>query len=374
MIPFINLKSQYLKIKDEIDNAIKSVFDSGVFILGKNVKLFEKEFSDYCNCKYGIGVASGTDALHLALRASGIKHGDEVITVPNTAIPTVAAIEMANAKPVFVDMDEETYTIDTDMITKSITKKTKAIIPVHLYGNVCDMNPIMEIAKKYNLKIIEDCAQAHGTEYKDKKVPISGTGCFSFYPTKNLGAYGDGGMVVTNNKKIANTVRLLRCYGEVERYKNEIPGFNSRFDELQAAILRVKLRYLDRWNKQRIYNAKVYTRLLENTYVGIPVQKNYAKHIYHLYVINSDDRDKLQQRLESYNIKTLIHYPIPIHLQKAYEHLGYKNGDFPVAEKIMKKILSLPMYPELSQKEIIRVCKTIQNEYIFYKINSPFNF
>jgi dTDP-4-amino-4,6-dideoxygalactose transaminase len=311
MIPAMDLKKQHLELKKELDKAISSVLDSGRFILANNVGAFEKEFSKYCNSKFGIGVANGTDAIHLALRANNIGEGDEVITVPNTAVPTVAAIEMVQAVPVFVDIDE-TFTIDVNKIESAITEKTKAIIPVHLFGNVCNMDPIIKIAKKHDLKIIEDCAQAHGAEYKGKKLPVSGTGCFSFYPTKNLGAYGDAGMVVTDDKEVAEKVKLLRCYGESKRYKNEIPGFNSRLDELQAAILRVKLKHLNTWTKNRRKLAEIYNKNLKN--VLIPVEKDYAKHVYHLYVIRSKDRNQLRDHLKAKGISTLIHYPLPIHL------------------------------------------------------------
>lgn len=357
MIPYLDLRRQYESIKNEIDDAISSVFKSGIFILGENVQKFEKNFSSYCNKKYGVTAANGTEALSLALMATGIKSGDEVITACNTAVPTVAAIEIAGAKPVLAD--SSSYTIDLNLLKKRITKKTKAIIPVHLYGNVCEMDTIIEFANANNLSIIEDCCQAHGAEYKKKRVPVHITGCFSFYPTKNLGAYGDGGMVITNDEYIAENVKLLRNYGEVEKYKNKVPGLNSRLDEIQAAILNVKLKHLDKWNKRRIQLAKLYNDLLSETDTILPEKALYTRHVHHLYVIRHKKRDKLRKYLTSKGIGTQIHYPTPIHLQEAYKHLGYKKGDFPVTEKITKEILSLPLYPELKDNEVQDVCKNI---------------
>ncbi len=360
MIPFVNLKKQYYSIKDQIDKAIKEVLEGGWFILGQNVNEFEKEFASYCGVKFGVGVGSGTEALHLALLAYGIGQGDEVITVPNTAVPTICAISSANAKPVFVDIEPDTYSIDVSKIEEKITHKTKAILPVHLYGHPADMDPIMEIAKKYSLKVIEDASHAHGAEYKSKKVgSIGNIGCFSFYPTKNLGAYGDGGIVITNDEKIAETIRLLRNYGQIKRDRYLIKGYDSRLDEIQATILRVKLKKLDRWNELRRRNAKVYSQLLDKDQLNLPLEKDYAKHSYYLYVIRYKFRDKLQRFLKSKGIETLIHYPIPVYLQKAYKDLGYKRGDFPVAEKCASEIISLPIDSTLKEHQIETVAKTI---------------
>lgn len=362
MIPFVNLKEQYYSIKNEVDKAIREVLEGGWFILGKNVEKFEKEFADYCGVKFAVGVGSGTEALHLALLACGIGQQDEVITVPNTAVPTICAIASANARPVFVDIDPESYTIDISKIKKEITPRTKVILPVHLYGHPADMDPIMEIAKKYNLKVIEDASHAHGAEYKNKKVgPLADIGVFSFYPTKNLGAYGDGGIIITNNEKIDRRLRLLRNYGQTERDRYLIKGYDSRLDEMQAAILRVKLKRLDIWNDYRRRNAQIYNQLLHKDKIHIPVEKDYAKHVYYLYVIRYKFRDKLQIYLRSKGIETLIHYPIPVYLQEAYKTLGYKKGDFPVTERHTAEILSLPIYSELPESQVESIAKTINN-------------
>jgi len=360
MISFLDLKKQYLSIKDEIDQAIETVFDKAWFILGEQVEAFEVEFSNYIGTKYGVGVGSGTEAIHLALVACGVKSGDQVITVPNTAVPTISAISFAGAIPIFVDIDPNTYTMDTSQLEEKITERTKVILPVHLYGHPTDMDPILDIAKRYDLKVVEDSCQAHGAEYKGKKVgSIGDVGCFSFYPSKNLGAYGDGGFITTNNNEIADKTRLLRNYGQTDRYCHIIKGFNSRLDEIQAAILRVKLKKLDSWNDQRRKLVKCYSQLLENSNVFVPGELDYAKHVYHLFVIRSHKRDELQVFLKSYKIGTLIHYPIPVHLQKSYEDLGMSSGTFPVTEKFANEILSLPLYPELTVDEVKEVSKII---------------
>lgn len=359
-IPFVDLKEQYTSIENEIKPAIEGVFEKGQFILGENLKKFEDEFASYCRAKYGIGVGSGTEALHLALIVCGVEPGDEVITVPNTAVPTASAISFANAKPVFVDIDPKTFTMDPSRLEEKITPRTKVIMPVHLYGQMADMDPILKIAQKYDLKVIEDACQAHGAEYRDRKAgSMGGLGCFSFYPTKNLGAYGDGGMIITNDEKMAEKLRMLRNYGEVKKYHHRIKGFNSRLDELQAAILRVKLKYLSTWNEARRKNAKLYDELLTNDKITKPVEADYAKHIYHLYVIRSKQRDEVQKFLASAGVGTLIHYPIPIHLQEAYKNLGLKRGALPIAEECADEILSLPMFPELKEVQIERVCEVI---------------
>ena len=364
MIPLVDLKAQYNSIKTEIDNAIQGVLDSTSFIMGEELKRFEEEFTLFCNTKYAIGVANGSDALILALRACGINKGDEVITVPNTFIATTEAITHVGGKIIFVDINPKTYTIDVSKIEEKISNKTRAIIPVHLYGQPADMDPILKIAKKYDLKLIEDAAQAHGAEYKGEKVgSIGDIGCFSFYPGKNLGAYGDAGMVVTNNKEIAEKIKLLRNHGRItKKYEHEIEGYSSRLDNLQAAILRVKLRHLNKWNNMRRENAKKYNELLSNI-DGIitPYEADYAKHVYHLYVIRTENQDKLREELKSEGIATGIHYPIPLHLQPAYNYLGYKRGDFPVTEKASQEILSLPMYAELGDEQIEEIVELIKN-------------
>ncbi len=367
---FADLKKQYLSIKEELEIAIHRVFERGFFILGEEVQRFEEEFSSYCGTKYGVGVGSGTEALHLALVAAGVSPGDEVITVPNTAVPTVSAISFAQAKPVFVDIHPHTYTMDTSdtsRIENAITHKTRVILPVHLYGQAADMEPILDMARKYNLSVIEDASQAHGAEYKGKRVGTIGRmGCFSFYPTKNLGAYGDGGMVVTNDEEMAHKLILLRNYGQRDRYHHITKGFNSRLDEIQAAILRVKLKRLDQWNELRRKIAKRYDHLLKNSSIVTPTEAEYGMHSYHLYVIRNPKRDELRTFLKKHGIETLVHYPIPIHLQEAYQDLGIGKGSFPIAEQYATEILSLPLYPELESEEIERVAHAIdrfQNEH-----------
>ena len=363
MIPFVDLKAQYDSIKNEIDEAIQNVLNTTSFIMGEELKKFEVEFARFCNIKYAIGVANGSDALILALIACDIGEGDEVITVPHTFIATTEAITHIGGKIVFIDINPKTYTIDVSKIEEKISNKTKAIIPVHLYGQPADMDPIIELAKKYNLKIIEDAAQAHGAEYKDKKVgSIGDVACFSFYPGKNLGAYGDAGMITTNSEEIAKKVKLLRNHGRItKKYEHEIEGYSSRLDNLQAAILRVKLKYLNKWNGMRRKNARKYNELLNNI-GGIitPYEADYAKHVYHLYVIRTEDRDKLREELKSNGVTTGIHYPIPLHLQPAYNYLGYKRGDFSVTEKASQEILSLPMYAELGDEQIEEIIELVK--------------
>lgn len=361
-----DFKLQYLSIREEIDSAIQDVLDSGWYILGDKVTAFEQEFAQYCKSDFAVGVGNGLDALKLTLRAFGIKNGDEVITVSNTAVATALAISLVGAKPVFVDIDPTTYTLDITQLESKINNKTKAIIPVHLFGHPVDMEPLMELANKYKLVVIEDACQAHGSEYRGRKVgSIGNAGCFSFYPTKNLGAYGDGGMILTNNKKIAEKIMLLRNYGQESRYVHIFKGENSRLDELQAAILSVKLKYLDKWNEKRRYNAEIYKKLLKEVpEVICPIEKINAKHIYHLYVIRTLKRNDLQNFLKSKNIITLIHYPIPIHLQKAYKNSEIYKKSLPVTERVAEEILSLPMYPELQSEQIKNVAESIK---LFYR-------
>lgn len=362
-IKFVDLKKQYKSIKSDVDAAINKVIENTDFVLGDDVEKFEKEFASYCNAKYGVGVGSGTDALHLALLANGIGKGDEVITAANTFIATALAISFTGAKPVMVDVNERNFNIDTKKIEEKITGKTKAIIPVHLYGQSADIGPVLELAKKHNLRVISDACQAHGAGYKGKNIGGYGdAACFSFYPGKNLGCYGDGGMVVTNDKTAAEKLVMLRNYGQKVKYQHLIKGFNSRLDTIQAAVLRVKLKKLDEWNKARRENAKKYNELLGNRVIT-PVEEDYAKHIYHLYVIRVKERGGLQKFLDEIGIPTIIHYPIPIHLQKAYSELGYNLGEFPVTEKLANEILSLPMFPELTDEEIVHISDSI-NKFI----------
>ncbi len=361
MIPPSDVLRQYKLIKSEIDRAISGTLNSGWFILGEKVKRFEEEFASFAGTKYAVGVGSGTEALHIALVACGVKAGDEVVTVPNTAVPTACAITLAGAKPVFVDIDPGTYEMDPLKLEKKITKRTKAIIPVHLFGQSADMDPIMKTAKKHGIAIVEDACQAHGTLYKGKKAgSIGDTGCFSFYPSKNLGCYGDGGMVTTNDKKIYERSMMLRNYGQKTRYVHVEKGFNSRLDEIQAAILSVKLKHLNAWNKRRRELADLYNELLRDADVVTPEEASYGEHIYHLYVIRSKKRDGLMDWLKKNDVGTVIHYPIPIHLQKAYADLKLKKGSFPAAEKAANEILSLPMFPELSEEEVKKVASLIR--------------
>lgn len=363
-IPTMDLKQQYISIKGEIDETISGVLKSGHFILGENVLAFEKEFSNYCHTKFGVGVASGTDALQIALKGCGVGAGDEVITVANTAFPTAIAISHTGAKPVFVDIDEKTYTMDTSKIEGGLSSKTKAILPVHLYGQPADMAPLLEIADQHGLYVIEDACQAHGAEYKGRRVGGFGDGgCFSFYPTKNLGAYGDGGFITTNDEELMERVRLLKDCGQTERYKHVIKGYSSRLDEIQAAILRVKLKRLDGWNEWRRDHAKLYGELLDGEGVTAPVEREDSKHIYYLYVIRSRHRDELRAWLKERGIATDIHFPTPIHLQKAYVDLKLENRSLPVTEGVASQILSLPMYPELEEGEIEMVANAV-NDYV----------
>lgn len=359
-IPVFDLKRQYENLKTEIDNAFKSVLENGIFVLGENVKRFEEEFANYLGAGFAVGVGSGTEALHLSLKACDIGYGDEVITVPNTAVPTISAISFAGAKPVFVDITPDTCTMDLRKVEEKITAKTKAILPVHLYGHSTEMEQIMKLAKAHNLRVIEDACQAHGAKYNSKNAgTIGDMGCFSFYPTKNLGAYGDGGMVVTNNEELYKKLIMLRNYGEVKKFTSKIEGFNSRLDEIQSAVLRVKLKYLDEWTNKRREIATMYHQLLYNSNVQLPCERQWAKHVYHLFVIRVNKRDALKDYLHERGVGTQIHYPIPVHLQDAYKKLGYKAGDFPISERNAEEILSLPIYPELTTEEIEAVAGLI---------------
>ncbi|MEW5720861.1 MAG: DegT/DnrJ/EryC1/StrS family aminotransferase, partial [Chloroflexota bacterium] len=347
--------------KSEIDDATARVLKSGWFILGPEVTAFEKEFAEYHGVKFASGVGSGTEAIHIALLALGVGAGDEVITVPNTAVATVAAIEMTGARAVLCDVRADSMLIDVAQLERAITPRTKAIIPVHLFGQSCDLDPILEIARAKNIFVLEDCAQAHGATYRGKRVGSYGDiAAFSFYPTKNLGAYGDGGAILTNNAALAERVNLLRQYGWRERYASDIKGMNSRLDELQAAILRVKLRHLDAWNTARRERAALYTELLRA--VTPPREMTYGQPVYHLYVVQSSNRQSLISNLQSRGIGIAIHYPQMIHRQAAYTNLGYGAGSLPVAEKLEREILSLPLYPELSLDDVRAVAQAV-NEF-----------
>ncbi len=360
MIPFGNLKKQYLSIQKEIDFVIKQILNKGWFILGENVEKFEKEFAEYCGVKYGIGVANGVEAIQITLMSLGIGEGDEVITVANSCSATALGIYLSGAKPVYVDINLDSYNIDVSKIEEKIIKKTKAILPVHLYGQVAQMDSISKIAKKYKLKVVEDACQAHGAEYKNRKAGSLGdAGCFSFYPSKNLGAYGDGGMIVTDNKRLAEKLKRLRNYGKDKKGEFLEKGINSRLDELQAAILRIKLKYLDKWIKQRRYLADLYNNYLKNSVMILPKENKDSFHNYHLYVIRSKKRNQLMNFLKKKGIQTAIHYPKVTYLEKAYQDSKFKKGICPIAEKYSQEILSLPIYPELTNQEIKIISKTI---------------
>jgi len=353
-----NPKAQYLSHKEEINAAILRVLDKGRYILGEEVGAFEEEFGRYIGVAHGIGVGSGTEALHLALKTCGVGPGDEVITVSHTAVATVAAIELAGATPVFVDIEAAYFTLAPEALEAVISPRTKAIIPVHIYGQPADLHQIMSIAQKNNLRVIEDCAQAHGSHYNGKKVGAFGDmSCFSFYPTKNLGAVGDGGMVLTNDLELATKARLLREYGWSDRYVSTVNGWNSRLDEIQAAILRLKLCTLDDDNLKRASIADLYYSELQNTRLVLPPVRNNASHAYHLYVVRSKKRDRLKQFLAENGVGAMIHYPVPVHLQPAYAANIYHS--FPETEQAAKEILSLPMYPELAETDVLQVVKLI---------------
>jgi dTDP-4-amino-4,6-dideoxygalactose transaminase len=362
-VPFLDLKAQYLPIKDEIHAALDSVLDKTAFAGGPFVAQFEKEFATFCGTEQAVGVGNGTDALWMALLALGVGPGDEVITVPDTFIATCEAISYCGATPVFVDIDEKSYNMDPVKLEQYLSTRytqhptphtLKGIIPVHLFGQMADMDPIMEIAKKYNLFVIEDASQAHGSLYKGRQAgSIGDAGCFSFYPGKNLGAYGEAGAVVTNNSGLADKMRILRDHGSSKKYYHQVVGWNARMDGFQGAVLSVKLKYLPQWNEARRKNAAIYNDLLAG-FAGIitPVEMSYAKHVYHVYALRVKNRDALINALAEKGIGTNVHYPVPVHLQNAYEFLGLKQGSYPVAEKCASEFISLPMFAELSSEQI----------------------
>lgn len=360
-IPFVDLVAQHTAIDAEVVDATMRVLRNADFILGRDVERFEEEFARFCGSSYGIGVDSGTSALELALRAYGIGAGDEVITVANTFIATVLAISDTGATPVLVDIDPATHTIDVDRVAGVITSRTRAIVPVHLYGQPADMDPLLEIAERHHLIVIEDACQAHGASYKGRRAGSLGhAAAFSFYPSKNLGACGDGGIVVTGDARVARSVQMLRNYGQEAKYHHTVRGYNRRLDTLQAAVLRVKLKHLDRWNAARRQHANAYSRLLSAIDLVVPEERPYAESVWHLYVIQLDERDALKSHLEGLGIAAGTHYPVPIHLQPAYRDLGYRAGDFPVTEHAARRILSLPMYPELAPSEVEYVAAAIR--------------
>lgn len=363
MIPQANPRAQYKSHQQEIDQAIARVLDRGRYILGEETAAFEREFAAYLGVRFGIGVGSGTEAIHLALRACGVGPGDEVITVSHTAAATVAAIELCGATPVLVDIDPRAFTLDPARLPAAITPRTKAILPVHLYGQSADLEPILDIAHRAGVRVIEDCAQSHGATYRGKRTGAWGDmACFSFYPTKNLGAIGDGGLVATDDPQLAENARLLREYGWRQRYVSEIGGWNTRLDELQAAILRVKLRALDADNARRRHLASLYDELLADSPVSTPQAMPYGQHVYHLYVVRSPSgrRDELQAFLRERGIGTLVHYPVPIHLQPAYRGRLGDVGTLPETERAAREILSLPMFPELTEAEVHQVAEAVR--------------
>ncbi|MCB8967804.1 MAG: DegT/DnrJ/EryC1/StrS family aminotransferase [Ardenticatenaceae bacterium] len=363
-IPFVDLKAEYEALRAELDTAVSQAIASGWYILGEEVSAFEAEFASYIGIEHAVGVASGTDAILLGLRALGVGPGDEVITVAHTAVATIAAIELAGATPVFVDIEPDTYTLDPALLAAAITPRSKAIIPVHLYGHPADLDPILALARQHKLYVLEDCAQAHGTRYHGKIVGSFGdAAAFSFYPTKNLGALGDGGAVVTRHDEVAERLLALRQYGWKQRYISETTGYNSRLDELQAALLRVKLAYLDGMNAARRRLANQYAQALAALPLTLPAERPFARHVYHLYVIQTEQRDALRTHLQAQGIGTAIHYPQPVHHQPAYDHLGYGANSLPITENCAARILSLPMYPTMPEAHVAQVANAIKAFY-----------
>jgi dTDP-4-amino-4,6-dideoxygalactose transaminase len=357
----VDLKIQYDAMKDEINSAVLSVIQNTAFILGPQGKALEQSLAEYHRVKFAVGVASGTDALHLALRAADIGPGDEVITTPFTFIATAEAVSYAGAVPVFVDIRPDTFNIDVTQIESRITKRTKAILPVHLYGQSADMTAIMAIARKHKLRVIEDCAQSFGADHRGTKTGAFGDlGCFSFFPSKNLGCYGDGGMVITNDAKLAERLQSLRNHGSKVRYYHDEVGYNSRLDEIQAAVLNVKFKRIDSYNAGRIRSAALYKAYLSVPGVQTPVESGDGKHVYHQYTIKIKDRDTVKKRLDDAKMSSMIYYPVPLHLQAAYQGLGMKQGSLPVSEQAARDVLSLPMYPELTEEQIRTVSDAVK--------------
>ncbi|HEY2934920.1 MAG TPA: DegT/DnrJ/EryC1/StrS family aminotransferase [Acidobacteriota bacterium] len=355
-----NPQAQYRAYQEQIDQALKRTLEKGWFILGEEVRAFEREFAAYIGVDHAVGVGSGTEALHLALAACGIKQGDEVITVSHTAVATVAAVELTGASPVLVDIEPQFYALDPARLEQAITSRTRAVVPVHLYGQPADLEAILKIARRHRLRVVEDCAQAHGAVYDGRRAGSWGDiACFSFYPTKNLGALGDGGMVVTNDSELAEKVRLLREYGWAERYISSVPGWNSRLDEVQAAVLRVKLGHLDSDNETRARHAARYNEALRTPVAATPLVRPLARHVYHLYVIRCSRRDELQAFLKQKGIGALVHYPVAVHLQPAYRGRLRGSDSLPESERAAREVLSLPMYPELSAAELQAVIDAV---------------
>jgi dTDP-4-amino-4,6-dideoxygalactose transaminase len=361
-VPFLDLNSQHAPLRREFTAAIEEVIDRGAFAGGPFVAQFEEDFARYCHCRYAIGVGSGTEALWLALLAFGVRPGDEVLTVPSTFMATAEAITYCGARPVFVDIDERTYTMDPAGLEDAITRRTKAIIPVHLFGQPADMDPILEVARARGLYVIEDAAQAHGAEYKGRRAgSLADAGCFSFYPGKNLGAFGEAGAVVTASSELQEKIRVLRDHGQIRKYHHTMVGWNCRMDGIQAAVLRIKLRHLEKGNELRRSHAAQYDRALEGLEeILTPYEDPYARHVYHIYAIRVRERDEVIRRLGEIGIACGIHYPVPVHLQEAYSNLGYEAGSFPIAEQVAKQFVSLPMFPELTPAQIDTVAEGVK--------------
>jgi len=364
MIPLVDLKAQYRTIRTELEPAVLKVLESGGYILGPEVAAFEEEFAAYCGASHAVAVNTGTSALHLALLAAGVQPGDDVITTPFTFVASVAAIRYAGARPVFVDIDPLTFAIDAGRLEAAITPRTTAILPVHLYGQMADMDTIMEIARRHGLPVIEDACQAHGAEYRGRRAGSIGlSGCFSFYPGKNLGACGEGGIVVTNDEAQARSMRMLRDWGQSKRYHHDVKGYNYRMDAIQGAILRVKLRHLESWTEARRSHARAYATLLAGSRLArTPVEARDRRHVFHIYALRSPDRDRLQRILEAAGVQTGLHYPIPVHLQRAHRDLGYTAGQFPLAEAAAREVLSVPIYPEMTRSQIEYVVDAMHEE------------
>lgn len=361
-VPLIDLKAQYKSIEEEIKTAVSQVLDAGQYILGPNVKALEQEVADFCGVDYGVGVANGTDALLLTLLAYGIGPGDEVITTPYTFFATAEVISQVGAKPVFIDIDPLTYNLNVNLIEKAITSHTRAIMPVHIFGQIAPMDEIMALADKYNLVVIEDACQAIGARYKGQRAGGLGhAACFSFFPTKNLGGYGDGGMVVTNNDEVNARIKVLRVHGSNKKYIHSVLGFNSRLDEIQAAILRVKLKYLDKWNQNRRDIAALYAKELGDLPgLVLPYVAPENESIYHLYILRSNKRDQLLDRLKEEKIGCAVYYPVPLHLQEVYQNLGYKTGDLPEADRASLETLALPMFPDMTEEQVRKVAGVVK--------------
>jgi dTDP-4-amino-4,6-dideoxygalactose transaminase len=361
LIPYLDLQRQYQSIRGELDQAVLSVLAGGQYVLGREVEAFEEDFAAYCGCPSAVGVNSGTSALHLALLAAGVGPGDEVVTVPFTFVATVAAILYTGAKPVLVDVDPVNFTLDPRKLEAALTPRTKAVLPVHLYGRPADMDPILESARRRGIAVIEDAAQAHGAEYKGRRVGSLGDlGCFSFYPGKNLGAFGEGGAVITGNPAFLKTLRMLRNWGAEHKYRHELRGFNYRMEAVQGAVLRVKLRHLEEWNRARREGAAFYDQALAGTGVETPRTLPGTRPVHHIYPILSDHRDALGEFLARKGVQTNIHYPLPVHLQEAYSDLGYQSGDFPVSEALARREISLPLYPEMTREQLEEVAGAVR--------------